>query len=226
MPFWVQDLDRESRSRIIHGLLGSHLRHPTQNTGRISNAPLTIGAPEATVLREMIEPRSGPPLFEAAALTVTRDELDALDRLTPLMGHTPRSIKRFVNVYQLVKIIRRSRASTGAGTPSDEQIAALLLAVAEGLPCLGPALLDEIGHCSSGTLSTVLGRPDLSSYGDELGRLNEWLNESQNGAFKDVPIVRLDQVASDVQRFVFRATSGSEPSPTLALPQLVHVIQQ
>lgn len=226
VPFWVQELNNESRSRIVHGLLGSHVRGQPSDGASEASGQVRVGEDEAKVLREMIEPRSGPPLLDAAALTVTRDELAFLDRLTPLMGHTPRSVKRFVNVYQLVKIVRRGRTSNAGGYPSDDELAAFLLAVAEGLPSVGLQLLEKAGHCPGKKLIEILNDPGFASHRAEHDCLKLWLEDYRNAALKEVPDDRLGAVASDVRRFVFRVMPDAESSMGTARPQLVHVIQQ
>jgi hypothetical protein len=88
------------------------------------------------------------------------------------MGDTPRSVKRFVNVYQLVKILRRARAQTAGGFPPDDQIAAFLLAVAEGLPELSWRLVDLAAQQPGPTtLSEMLDVPLLAQCPSELKRL-------------------------------------------------------
>jgi hypothetical protein len=186
---------------------------------------LHVGDREARVIAEMIEPRSRPPLMEAAALTVTSDELAFLESLTPLMGDTPRSIKRFVNVYQLVKILRQNREPTDQAAPSDEQIAAFLLAIGEGLPQVGWRLMDEASKYPAQSLADVINRPPLTGFVEERKRLDDWLNNPDREHWMQLGNARIEAIASDVQRFLFRTGMQSGSSVTLPQPQLVHVIQ-
>ena len=50
------------------------------------------------------------------------------------MGTTPRSVKRFANLYQLMKILRRGQDPNRQLRPTDEELTAFVLALAEGLP--------------------------------------------------------------------------------------------
>jgi hypothetical protein len=239
VPFWVQGLGDEGRRRMVDGLLSGHVRvDQTRGEGEEGNG-LHIGDKEARVITEMIEPRSRPPLMEAAALRVTADELAFLESLTPLMGDTPRSIKRFVNVYQLVKILRQSRPPTDQGVPSDEEVdegapsdaevAAFLLAIGEGLPQVGWRLMDEASKHPSQSLGEVIRKPPLTSFPEELKRLNDWLNNRPKNPdgepWMQLGNARIGVIASDVQRFLFRTGTQSGSSVTLPQPQLVHVIQ-
>jgi hypothetical protein len=226
VPFWVRELDSASRSRIVQGLLGGHVRAASragENGGEDRSA---IGNEEANVLAEMIAPRSAPPLVSATALTVSRDELASLDRLAPLMGHTPRSIKRFVNVYQLVKILNLRRTPAASGPPTDDEIAAFLLAVAEGLPGIGWRLLDEVAEDPAMALPDILERPTFAAHRSEIERLKDWLEDNRNADWKLVTGERLAEVAVDVRRFLFRGAPDAESGLGLARPQLVHVIQE
>lgn len=204
VPFWVQDLDCASRGRIVHGLLGAHVRVESRAGGVQNDNNVRVGDEEAKVLKVMLEPRNGPPLLDAKALTVTRDELAFLDRLTPLMGDTPRSIKRFVNVYQLVKLLRSSRTPTEGGPPSDDEIAAFLLAVAEGLPGLGWTLINVAANKPALTLSSILNSPDFAACQAERDRLNVWLENDDNVNWRLVASERLAAIALDVRRFLFQ----------------------
>ncbi|HVL93856.1 MAG TPA: hypothetical protein VM264_11000 [Acidimicrobiales bacterium] len=73
-------------------------------------------------------------------MTVTAEELAAMDAAAPLVGRTPRSVKRFVNVFQLVKAIGQA-AGRSVGSPEPPVV---LLALATGLPRTATALFDQL----------------------------------------------------------------------------------
>jgi hypothetical protein len=50
-----------------------------------------------------------PPWLEAPSLTVSAVELSWMQRAAPLLGETPRAVKRFANVYLLLRPLDRSR---------------------------------------------------------------------------------------------------------------------
>jgi hypothetical protein len=52
----------------------------------------------------MLSRRGGDPRRGAQQLTLTRDELTFIESLAPLLGETPRGVKRFVNVFQLLSV--------------------------------------------------------------------------------------------------------------------------
>jgi hypothetical protein len=49
--------------------------------------------------------------IQAKTLDITPDELSYIEKLTPLLEHSPRALKRFINVYRLLK----------ASLPPDEE---------------------------------------------------------------------------------------------------------
>jgi hypothetical protein len=202
VPFWVRPLDDDGRGRIVRGLLGRHVRHDAVDTTNRNQDTRYVGPREAQALHETIDPRNGPPLLDAAALTVSRTELAFLDSLGPLMGDTPRSVKRFVNVYQLIKILRRGRTPVMTGSPSDEEVAAFLLAVAEGLPNLGSRIFDKSADAPGNkTLWMVLEDPSLGACLSELKRLKAWLDSRET--WKNLSMGDVAVLAAEVKRFVF-----------------------
>lgn len=220
VPFRVRELNEASRSRIVRGLLGRHVHIESVASEAQSNNGVQIGDREATVLKEMLEPRSAPPVFAATALAMTRDELAFLDRLAPLLGNTPRAIKRFVNVYQLLKILRLSRAASESDFPPDNEIAAFLLAIEESLPRLSREIINEASNYPGLTLDALLALPRITSCSAELDRLNAWFSEGNNAVWRQVASERLAEVALDVRRFLFHDSYQGQAS-VLSLPELL-----
>jgi hypothetical protein len=99
---------------------------------------------------------------------------------------------------------------TGSDSPSDNDIAAFLLAIEESLPGLSRQIMNEAsasglpGH----TLDDLLAKPNVASCPGEFDRLNAWLNEGSNAAWRQVPSDRLAAVAEDVRRFLFQSVPG------------------
>jgi hypothetical protein len=79
---------------------------------------------------------------DAIGLTITNAELAQAESVADLIGSTPRAVKRFVNVYLLVKSIGTGR---GWPLPQDGQLI-VLLAVAVGLPKLADVLFPALGQ--------------------------------------------------------------------------------
>ena len=223
VPFWVRPLDDDSRGRIVRGLLGRHVRRVPVDRVDAGPEARFVEEREAQTLREMIEPRIGPPQLDAAALTISPKELAFLDSLGPLMGDTPRAVKRFVNVYQLIKIVLRGRAADVAESPSDEHVAACLLAIAEGLPNLGSRIFERAETATwPETLGSVIDSLTPEVCDSELKRLNDWLADRYE--WRSVTMDRVAVLAAEVRRFVFGVTSRSGSAMGVDRPQLVHIV--
>ncbi len=143
IPFWVRPLEGGARKNIVTGLLRGSLEHsevvPQEEK---QQSPFVLGAAGKKVLA-LLNDRTSPPTINATMLTISREELDFLDRLAPLMGNTPRTVKRFVNLYQLVWIVYRTSSHAGNETcsnPANHRLA-LMLAIADGIPHLARDLM-------------------------------------------------------------------------------------
>jgi hypothetical protein len=227
IPFWVQPLTDGSRSMIIRGLLRNHVRAGDGEGTTTARRVIELGPAEEQVLTEMLDPRTAPPQLDVKALQVTRDELTFLESLTPLMANTPRSVKRFVNVFQLIKMLRRGRAAPAGNIPSDVYVAAFLLAVAEGLPEIGARLFNDLASGSSTMMLTATSLIDGSAVATsavQLEHLRTWLAGHADMGLVDTK--HLAEVAADVRRFVFRVVGPASPDGDTTMPQLIHVIQE
>jgi hypothetical protein len=133
------------------------------------NQPAGLGQqarlPTPAVPADKVEPSAGPPAAPAPTSTSTaptkplvpnlqsleiRDfELSAIDGLAPLLGRSPRALKRFVNLYRLIKagltpaehnaFVRHSRDVLG-----DFEAVLFLLAIDTGLPRVSRMVFDTL----------------------------------------------------------------------------------
>ena len=107
------------------------------------------------------EPQTNP-----EALLFRPHELHFMEAMAPVMGASPRAVKRFVNVYRLLKVV--GEASQPDAFVSDAEGATfqqviLVLAIVTGLPAIAPELcrsLVDPGNATK-TLATLL--PDVTS---------------------------------------------------------------
>jgi hypothetical protein len=228
VPFWVSKLSDEARQAIVRGLLGPHVRGTVAATtsANSNDAAPEVNRDAAIVLHDMINTRTEPPQLDIAALQMTEDELRFLEQLTPMLGDTPRSVKRFVNLYQLLKILRRARPWFDPSS-RDEEVAALLLAMTERLP----GLFKLIGKAPARTLRELAGdsssQPldaDLAGLEEEREYLRGWL--SHHEGLDPVNAEHLADIARDVRRFLFQSFEFHAVEAQARRPQLVHVIQE
>lgn len=208
IPYWVRPLGDAQRASLIRGLLAGNVSAPTpppdgQEHAAGEGAP-RVGPEHDEVLATLFARDGGAPSLAAATLALAPDELAFLEALAPLLGSTPRAVKRFANLYQLVSALPAVRsAQRGAGAPS-EQLAALLLALADGAPALARALFAGI---VAGPPETTLGglctRAATLAPGPDATRLGTWL--AARPSWRDgVTAGELAALLPTVTRFSFR----------------------
>lgn len=205
VPFWVQPLSVDTRRHMVRGLLAPNLASPAPVAGNDEGAATEIDLsdadlPEFTRLVESfgVTDLAERPWLEAAKLTVTGSELGLIEDISALISTTPRAVKRFTNVYLLLKSVGRSR---GWPVPKQGQVA-MLLAIATGLPDLASELLPSLAAVQPCTLRRAL--VDAAS-GDaanaQLTRLNAWL--AKHPAWYDVALAGMDRWVDLILRFRF-----------------------
>ena len=208
VPFWVRPLGADTRRQMMRGLLAPNLAGPVPVTGDSEGTATETDLPDAdlpefTRLVESFEVTdlAESPWLEAAKLTVTGPELGLIEDISALIGATPRAVKRFVNVYLLLKSVGRSRRWP---LPEQGQVA-VLLAIATGLPDLAGELLPGLAAKAAAeprTLRTAL----VDTAGGEaargqLTRLNAWLAE--HPTWRDVALSGTDRWVDLILRFRF-----------------------
>ncbi|MGH3802907.1 MAG: hypothetical protein ACRDTD_22815, partial [Pseudonocardiaceae bacterium] len=137
------------------------------------------------------------PWLQAAKLTVTGPELGLIEEISALIGTTPRAVKRFINVYLLLKSVGRSR---GWPLPGQGQVA-VLLAIATGLPDLASDLLPRLATAQPQTLRAALADTPGRQASAQLARLNTWLAE--HPTWYDLALAGTDRWVDLILRFRF-----------------------
>jgi hypothetical protein len=145
IPLHLLPLDGAMVRGMIAGLAGTtdspaspeqDHREPGQDQPDQSASPSRVDTRQlaATVPRTALEP------LPAAVIGITGAEAAAMSAVAPLVGTTPRAVKRFVNTYRLLKarsVDPRAFDSPGEGPDGalgDHEVVAFLLAVVTGLP--------------------------------------------------------------------------------------------
>jgi hypothetical protein len=119
-----------------NGQVSAPQAQPSQVTGG------GVGAGERTTVQEP------PPDLNPAALTIEEKELAFMEELTPLLGRSPRALKRFINVYRLVKAgLRDDEKPTflvGAGASGEYKTVMFLLALITNHPSIAQKLFRAV----------------------------------------------------------------------------------
>jgi hypothetical protein len=169
-----------------------------------------------------------PPDLTPAGLEITRTEFDSISDLAPLLGRSPRTLKRFVNVYRLIRVglspwERELFLSDAHGLP-DYRAVLLLLAIDTGAPKVATPFFNTVRELMSSIplepprdkkskagaqrqgLSALLERLDQD---DEINGLEEWHRVGgwlharlQNHALPD-DVSRIARWIPRVSRFSF-----------------------
>jgi hypothetical protein len=146
LPFWVQPRASDGRKALVHGLLRRSVRVPDQDMepdrGNGSGG-LRVGAVQEELAEKMlltfgteIRPDTSPLVLEPADLAL-------FESLAPLLGDTPRRVKRFVNICQLLYAMTPPLTS-GPGVDSERARVALLSAICDSSSGVAGRLLDGI----------------------------------------------------------------------------------
>ena len=200
VPFWIEPLGPPARKSLVRGMLQGNLAPATgrgEPAGDIE--PLAFSDESEAMVRAMFDRKRALHL-QTAALSVTPAELTFLDELAPLLGDTPRSIKRFVNVYQLLCALP---VPPEVGSPLYEQAAGFLLALTTGLPGLYAALCRELKKEIPGaTLAVAVKRASPIVPVEEMARYDDWAKS--HAALVGVSAGLFAEPARRVRRFSFR----------------------
>ena len=157
LAFWVQPLSLSERSSIVAGLLAPVVRSGGDGAGTTEPGP-ELGRSEAEALQRMLDQSGRGLRLETSTLSLSRAEFEFVTSLGPLLGDTPRRVKRFVNTVQFLLSIQPSLESAGERPP--RQSVALFAAIHQGLPTIGSAVFAP--ENAGLTLSQVLGSPSMS----------------------------------------------------------------
>jgi hypothetical protein len=163
----------------------------------------------------------------AQILEITESEAAAMSAVAPLVGTTPRTVKRFVNTYRLLKARTKDPAAFDhpRGGIGDHEVVAFLLAVVTGQPGAAQNLLTELRHAPpDGTLRTTIQKIDAIPT-----PMRQWI--TQHPRLADAPSHRFADWISEVARFSFVSateTSHKAGGPSrngLELPEPTTVVR-
>jgi hypothetical protein len=224
IPVHLLPLDDALVRTMITGLTGlpaaappepAHAPAPSPNGESGKNVRAPAGDGEARALAAEHKRTSRAPL-PAEVLKITQDEATAMSAVAPLMGTTPRTVKRFVNTYRLLKARADDPAdfSHSQGAIGDHEVVAFLLAVVTGRPAVYRRLLPAL-KCApdSSTLQSVTAALSQGSEADPtLADVVTWLGSYPR--YAGAPAHRFAKWATEVARFSFTPSITTIPSAT------------
>lgn len=150
LPFLVPPLTAPARGQLLRGLLSPSVRDRASAAPANGNGTgMTLGDARRRAVLAMLARRGSGMRLETSALTLSGDDLKTIESFAPLIGNTPRRVKRFVNVCQLL-LAMPPRLSGDGSYPTDRHAVCFLAALSEGLPTVAAALFDAlqgtVGH--------------------------------------------------------------------------------
>lgn len=177
IPFWVQPLDIQSSQRMLRRLVlkdqstprasadpdpPTAPKEPAQTADPRERDQAAVGSqiddrnlvPMRVADSEATRPQSESGGRKAGPATVVNlnigsAELHAMNSLAPILGRSPRALKRFVNTYRVIKASlppaeRADFMRTSEGRVSDFEVVLFLLAVVTGRPQIAPYVFNTI----------------------------------------------------------------------------------
>jgi hypothetical protein len=205
LPFWVQPMLPDGRRALVRGLLeGSVAVGDGDGALPGKDDPLKVRDLEAGAVDAMLASRSADVRVRAQQLALQPDELAFLESLAPLLGDTPRRVKRFVNAVQLLMAMPSQHDASH--TPSGRLVVAFTAAVHAGLPELSRPLFQAIDAAGPGTTLHAVVSKLATPPTEEATRLRNWLDDDRaegRAAWRDLDVSRLESRLDVVTRLSF-----------------------
>ena len=207
IPFWLRPLSSDSCRRMIQGLLEYIAEEPLARSKANADAEGVVDDPdeqhpleEAGGTDEGNEASGGREERERQTerLTITAPESRFMEELSPLLGRSPRVVKRFVNLYQLIKA--RLDSATWAlffgneGEIAPYQMVMFLLSIVTAMPSFSTRFFaklqelqndDNVNVKTLSSLMEVLSNSQSEMESPECDRLNSWLENMKNGEYRE-----------------------------------------
>ena len=173
VPFWVDPLDDPARQRLLRGLLlPSVAKFGAEQPGH--GTSLQVGPHEEELVAAMLSDYGVWLDSDARALSITSDELAFIESLAPLIGGTPRRVKRFVNTCQLLLAMAPPLSADG-DQPTERMATCFMAALHEGMPRVAERLAAmQPPPPDTLTLADAVARVGRDA---DLDRLNRWFAE-------------------------------------------------
>ena len=211
VPFWVRPLDMAGRSRILQGLVTPSLAVDHAGGPASPSAERTSHDgedPAVVALSQRLMADQDEPHLHPQSLEITLKELAFMESLSPLLGDSPRAVKRFVNVYRLMKslAIGEDEAFLSEGPRASYKLVLFLLAVVTGLPGLSPKLFRALREPLAVTTTiTTFAISMEAAYPSDAAVLKAWAAAPDNADWGTLMLSELVPWSRQLARFSFRS---------------------
>jgi hypothetical protein len=227
IPFWLNPMTPTSTVSLLKGMLESSVVKDdfvqnAQAAVEENTSDIGVGSEpnrQQTVKIEERKPASqtvGLVKFDLnpKSLDLRERELKFMESLAPLLGRSPRSVKRFVNIYRLIKVSLSLEDQAEFLEEdiiiSQYKVVMFLLVIETGLPSISTnilnMLLDDLEFSGNaprlfkGILETLGNDPSKE---EEVTRINTWLVDNGVKYWGKMEISRFSKWAPLISRFSF-----------------------
>jgi hypothetical protein len=155
------------------------------------------------------------PKLPVLDLTISPEELAYMKKLSGILGRSPRALKRFVNIYRLIKAgleEHELKAFTRSRSPvADFQAVLFLLAVDTGAPLAARQFFDAVDVGAKGddvvTIRWLVRQMEKASKdsknGGDSARLRQWLTSKDHAVPSEADLSVLASWTVRVGRYSF-----------------------
>lgn len=239
IPFWLSPMDLAARKAMIDGLVKINLvdtskDNSLENLGsnKLGNldtknlAELDIATDQdkedAVQTQNNHEQSQTEPLLpdpgtnlNPSALTISSAEQEFINKLSPLLGRSPRALKRFINVYRLVKssVPEEAQSRFISKTNGEFRVAMFLLAIVTHTPEFSQEYLSllykfsqempKVNKLKIAEWKILFGARENTNLTMEQNQLVRWIQTIDAKPIRDVNLKRLIWWARRVSRFSF-----------------------
>jgi KAP family P-loop domain/WD domain, G-beta repeat len=219
IPFWVEPLETVRVRQLLGQLVGTDTTSLTRRVDRVARngaeAPPQQEAPADEQTGETsgdvqaeVAVADAPPMEDLSARTLELSDLehDALNEIAPVLVRSPRAIKRFINIYRLIRTreYREGFVEEG-GTASDARVLMFLLALVTSRPDGANALFELLARDRPPAPRRLKELVDaVASRNPELRTVSAWLGLPENQAWAQVSEDALQRWWPQASRFSFR----------------------
>jgi hypothetical protein len=194
VPYWIRRLETDGAQRLLSGWLRPNLQQSSTSTHQ-----------------DNIQPNSPAHKRENETAWDGSEEMALLADVAPLLGRSPRTVRRFVTVYRFLRATAPGRPKEHAParwSAPDSELAVLLLALVHGVPKIAPAICNHIASARPGTpigalftsLDAATGVRDTVDWRRIKGSVEEFVDKHKG---HDWNIDRLQYWAERARQFSF-----------------------
>lgn len=241
IPFWLSPMNLAARKAMIDGLVKvntvEEIKDNSAKLGDLDSSELrdldtktltelnnvldqdkeATTQPQDNVEQPPIKPKLPLPGTDLnpSALTISLAEQDFINQLSPLLGRSPRALKRFINVYRLIKssVPEEVQSRFLSKANGEFRVAMFLLAIVTHTPEFSQEFLEALhkfkqekpktNRLKAADWNILFGAVDKTTLTSEQNQLVNWIRTKDAKPIRDVNLKRLIWWARRACRFSF-----------------------